>query len=113
MTYHSLHLQTQQKPVDEMKLSHYATGNVRKSRREKEQEAAEVKKREEEANAAQAYAEFLDAFEGEEVSKRSRGSGFVRADSRTAYAPSAPFAEERQTRRRVSAHLYANIVRAH
>ena len=96
-----------------MKLSHYATGNVRKSRREKEQEAAEAKKREEEANAAQAYAEFLDAFEGEESAKRSKGSGFVKADSRTAYVPSAAFAEERQTRRRVSAHLYTNIVRAH
>jgi len=42
---------------------------VRKSRREKEQEAAEMKKREEEADAAKAYAEFLDAFEGEDANR--------------------------------------------
>ena len=42
---------------------------MRKSRREKEQEAAEIRKREEEADAAKAYAEFLDAFEGEEGSR--------------------------------------------
>ncbi|KAF8200699.1 hypothetical protein BJ912DRAFT_1019728 [Pholiota molesta] len=77
-----------QKPVDDVKLSQYTAGNVRKSRREKEQEAAEAKKREEEASAAQAYAEFLDAFEGEEVSKRQGGSAFVRAESNMAYAPS-------------------------
>lgn len=74
---------------------------MRKSRREKEQEAAEAKKREEEASAAQAYADFLDAFEGEEVTKRKAGSAFVRADSNVAYAPSVP-AVERQARIRVS-----------
>jgi U2-associated protein SR140 len=42
---------------------------VRKSRREKEQEAAEIKKREEEADAAKAYAEFIDAFEGEDANR--------------------------------------------
>jgi U2-associated protein SR140 len=84
-----------------VKLSQYTAGNVRKSRREKEQEAAEAKKREEEASAAQAYAEFLDAFEGEEVSKRQGGSAFVRAESNMAYAPSiAPV--ERHHRPRVS-----------
>lgn len=72
---------------------------MRKSRREREQEAAEAKKREEDANAAQAYAEFLDAFEGEEVSRRRPGSGFVRADSNTAYAPSMPSSERRPTPR--------------
>lgn len=61
---------------------------MRKSRREKEQEAAEAKKREEEASAAQAYAEFVDAFEGEDVIKRKAGSAFVRADSSVAYTPS-------------------------
>ena len=38
----------QQKPVDDQKLSQYAQGTVRKSRREKEKEAADAKKREEE-----------------------------------------------------------------
>ncbi|KAF4620432.1 hypothetical protein D9613_000399 [Agrocybe pediades] len=84
-----------QKPVDDNKLSQYAAGKVRKSRREKEQEAAEAKKREEEADAAQAYAEFLDAFEGEEVSRRKTGSAFVRAESHTTYIPSGPAAERR------------------
>lgn len=88
-------LTTQQKPVDDLKLSQYTAGKVRKSRREKEQEAADAKKKEEEADAAQAYAEFLDAFEGEEVSKRKAGSGFVRAESHTTYAPSAPAADRR------------------
>ena len=78
-----------------MKLSHYTAGKVRKSRREKDQEAAIAKKREEEANAAQAYAEFLDAFEGEEVTRKKAGSGFVKADSNTVYAPSIPSSERR------------------
>jgi U2-associated protein SR140 len=78
-----------------MKLSHYTAGKVRKSRREKDQEAAIAKKREEEANAAQAYAEFLDAFEGEEVARKKAGSGFVKADSKMVYAPSVPSSERR------------------
>lgn len=53
---------------------------MRKSRREKEQEAAEAKKREEEAQAAQAYAEFLDAFQGDSAARR-KGSAFVKAGS--------------------------------
>lgn len=60
-------------------MSQYAQGTVRKSRREKEKEAAEAKKREEEESAAKAYADFIDAFEGESVDKRKAGSGFVRA----------------------------------
>lgn len=84
-TYHPFSL-NQQKAVDNAKLSQYTAGNVRKSRREKEQEAAEAKKREEEANAAKAYADFLDAFEGD--SRRSE-SAFIRADSKTAYNPLA------------------------
>jgi len=59
-------------------VSQYAAGKVKKSRREKEQEAAEAKKREEEANAAKAYAEFLDAFEGEDVGKKNATSSFVK-----------------------------------
>ncbi|KDR75233.1 hypothetical protein GALMADRAFT_98532 [Galerina marginata CBS 339.88] len=84
-----------QKPVDDMKLSQYTAGTVRKSRREKEQEVADAKKKEEEANAAQAYAEFLDAFEGEEVNKRRTGSAFVKADSNMAYVPSMPASDRR------------------
>ncbi|PPQ77187.1 hypothetical protein CVT25_011033 [Psilocybe cyanescens] len=88
-----------QKPVDDMKLSQYTAGIVRKSRREKEQEAADAKKREEEANAAQVYAEYVNAFEGEEVSRRTAGSAFVRADSKTTYAPSVSSSERRVSRR--------------
>ncbi|KAF9051132.1 hypothetical protein BDZ89DRAFT_1154041 [Hymenopellis radicata] len=66
------------KTVDDAKLTHYAAGVVRKSRREKEQEAAEAKKREEEADAAKAYAEFLDAFEGD---GRKSAATFVKAGS--------------------------------
>lgn len=62
---------------------------MRKSKREKEQEAAEIRKREEEADAAKAYAEFLDAFEGEEGNRRKSASTFVKADSKLAYIPTA------------------------
>lgn len=70
-------------------MSQYTAGKVKKSRREKEQEAAEVKKREEEANAAKAYAEFLDAFEGEDVGKKNPAASFVRASGGlgSTYAP--------------------------
>ncbi|KIM45267.1 hypothetical protein M413DRAFT_66140 [Hebeloma cylindrosporum] len=90
-----------QKPVDDMKLSHYTAGKVRKSRREKDQEAADAKKREEEVNAAQAYAEFLDAFEGGDVARKKGSSGFVKADSNMAYAPSIPSSERRAPPREV------------
>ncbi|KAF8070642.1 hypothetical protein FPV67DRAFT_1561398 [Lyophyllum atratum] len=70
-----------QKTVDDAKLSQYAAGRVRKSRKEKEQEAAEAKKREEEANAAKAYAEFIDAFEGEDVGRKKGGTSFVKAST--------------------------------
>ncbi|TFK44403.1 hypothetical protein BDQ12DRAFT_672925 [Crucibulum laeve] len=68
-----------QKAVDDAKLSQYTAGKVRKSRREKEQEAAEAKKREEEVDAAKAYAEFLDAFEGDEAGKKKATNPFVKA----------------------------------
>ncbi|PPQ62946.1 hypothetical protein CVT24_006186 [Panaeolus cyanescens] len=78
-----------QQPLDDVKMSKYTSGSVRKSRREKEQEAADAKRREEEASAAQAYAEFLDEFEGE-GSGRKGGSAFVQAESKSVYAPSVP-----------------------
>ncbi|TFK73938.1 hypothetical protein BDN72DRAFT_834269 [Pluteus cervinus] len=80
-----------QKAVDSAKLSQYASGKVRKSRREKEQELAELKKKEEEANAAKAYAEFLDAFEGEDVSRRKAGSSFVKSsnEEKAVYVPAS------------------------
>lgn len=86
----------QQKPLDDQKLSQYTQGTVRKSRREKEKEAAEAKKKEEEENAAIAYADFLDAFEGEDAGRKRAGSTFVRSleDARTPYQPSARGAVE-------------------
>ncbi|KAL4074175.1 hypothetical protein J3A83DRAFT_4234125 [Scleroderma citrinum] len=87
-----------QKAMDEAKISQYAQGTVRKSRREKEKEAAEAKKKEEEESAARAYAEFLDAFDGEDVSKRKSSTGFVRASgdssTKTPYQPSLKNASE-------------------
>lgn len=71
---------------------------MRKTRREKEQEAADAKKKEEEASAAQAYAEFLNAFEGEDVTRRKTGSAFVRAESKTTYVPSMPAADRAKFR---------------
>ncbi|KAF9263347.1 hypothetical protein L218DRAFT_344780 [Marasmius fiardii PR-910] len=87
--------------VDDAKLSQYAAGSHRKSRREKEQEVAEAKKREEEANAAQAYAEFLSAFEGEGVGRRAESS-FVKAsgDSGSAYNPSKGLSSSSAARER-------------
>ncbi|KAG8690549.1 hypothetical protein FRC11_010801, partial [Ceratobasidium sp. 423] len=80
----------QQKQLDEYKLAHYSQGVVRKSKREKEKEAAEAKKREEEEQAAQAYADFIDAFdsEGPRQKSRSGGGGFVRAGGEGSYKPS-------------------------
>jgi hypothetical protein len=82
----TMFLPHQPKTVDDAKLSQYTAGNSRKSKREKEQEAAEAKKREEEADAQRAYVEFLDAFEGEGVGRRS-GTTFVKAESQAAYTP--------------------------
>ncbi|KAF9222577.1 hypothetical protein BS17DRAFT_783065 [Gyrodon lividus] len=91
-----------QKPLDDQKLSQYTQGTVRKSRREKEKEAAEAKKREEEENAAKAYADFLDAFEGEDVGRRKSGSNFVRGsgDSKAPYQPSLKSTAESSSRTR-------------
>ncbi|KAH9949544.1 hypothetical protein B0H21DRAFT_777161 [Amylocystis lapponica] len=77
-----------QKEVDDQKRSIYTQGTVRKSKREKEKEAAEAKRKEEEQNAAKAYAEFLDAFEGESIDKKKTASTFVKAgQERPAFAP--------------------------
>lgn len=62
---------------------------MRKSKREKEKEAAEAKRREEEENAAKAYAEFLDTFQGEGVDRKKAGSTFVRPGQESVYTPSA------------------------
>ncbi|CCM01499.1 uncharacterized protein FIBRA_03553 [Fibroporia radiculosa] len=78
-----------QKEVDDQKRSLYTQGTVRKSKREKEKEAAEAKRKEEEENAAKAYAEFLDAFQGEGVNRRKGGSAFVKAGQEGTYAPFA------------------------
>jgi U2-associated protein SR140 len=81
--------------MDSEKLSQFAQGTVRKSKREKEKEAADAKQKEEEENAAKAYTEFLDAFDGEEAGRKKTGSAFVRSanDDGRAYAPSMPKAQ--------------------
>ncbi|TBU33831.1 hypothetical protein BD311DRAFT_784792 [Dichomitus squalens] len=81
-----------QKEVDDYKKNVYTQGTLRKSKREKEKEAAEAKRKEEEENAAKAYAEFLNAFQGEGSDRKKGGSTFVKAghDSGSAYAPSKP-----------------------
>ncbi|KAG1897972.1 uncharacterized protein F5891DRAFT_1165122 [Suillus fuscotomentosus] len=91
-----------QKTLDDTKLSQYAQGTVRKSRREKEKEAADAKKREEEESAAKAYADFIDAFEGESADKRKTGSGFVRASDGTkvSYQPPVKGVAESSSRSR-------------
>jgi U2-associated protein SR140 len=73
---------------------------VRKSRREKEKDAAQAKKREEEENAARAYAEFLDEFDADDVGKRKVGSSFVRAstDPKGAYVPPVSIKSDPPTR---------------
>jgi len=94
--------------VDNAKLSQYTSGTLRKSRREKEQEAAEAKKREEEINAAKAYAEFLDAFEGDDVGRKS-ASTFVKSsvESASTYIPSMPRSDRVARALKVSVGKYA------
>lgn len=108
---HTYHLpMTQQKAVDDAKVSQYTAGKVKKSRREKEQEAAEAKKREEEANAAKAYAEFLDAFEGEDVGKKNAASNFVKASGEAGAAYTAARGQpERQSRASGAAHVLNRV----
>ncbi|KAI0266790.1 hypothetical protein BC834DRAFT_873532 [Gloeopeniophorella convolvens] len=92
-----------QKTVDDQKLSQYAQGTVKKSRREKETEAAEAKRKEEEEKAAKAYADFVSEFDADESApsrRGGRGGGFVRSsrDSGATYAPSAPSRSEGPSR---------------
>ena len=67
---------------------------MRKSKREKEKEAADAKRREEEEHAAQAYVEFVHAFQGEDVDRRKSGAAFVKAGQDSVYAPSSRSAGE-------------------
>ncbi|CDO77314.1 hypothetical protein BN946_scf184775.g4 [Trametes cinnabarina] len=78
-----------QKEIDDQKKTVFTQGTVRKSKKEKEKEAAEAKRKEEEEQAARAYAEFLDAFQGEGADRKKSGSTFVKAGQEAAYAPSA------------------------
>lgn len=68
----------------------YAHGTVKKSKREKEKEAEERKQREEEEDAKKAYAEFVEAFDGEDVERSKTRNAFVRSskEEARAYAPS-------------------------
>ncbi|KZS98449.1 hypothetical protein SISNIDRAFT_448686 [Sistotremastrum niveocremeum HHB9708] len=82
------------KMLDSQKLSVFAQGTTKKSRREKEKEALEAKSKEEQDLMAKAYDEFLDTFEGEGTSSRSSksGPGFVKpsaneSEGGQAYAP--------------------------
>lgn len=63
-------------------------------------------------NAAKAYAEFLDAFEGEDVSRKKTGSMFVKSSStdgaRVAYNPGKVLDKPSRTLERVC--LLATIV---
>lgn len=68
---------------------------MKKSKREKEREAADAKRKAEEEHAAKAYAEFLDAFDADDSAparRSAKSSAFVRSsrDSGTAYTPSGP-----------------------
>lgn len=88
---------------------------MRKSRREKEKEAAEAKKKEEEEDAAKAYADFLDAFEGEDMGKKKAGSTFVRGsgDAKTLYQPSAKGGTESSSRTRALWEEMEEVSRHH
>jgi hypothetical protein len=68
--------------VAESKISQFAQGALRKSKKDKEKDAEDRKAREEEAKAAQVLAEYVDAFESEGAAsarRRAGGGGFVRA----------------------------------
>ncbi|KAH7108043.1 hypothetical protein BKA62DRAFT_630129 [Auriculariales sp. MPI-PUGE-AT-0066] len=72
--------------IEELKLNQFSHGINKKSKRDKEREAAENKKLQEEQDAAIAYAEFVQSFEGD-TSKRGSAS-FVRAGEARCPAPS-------------------------
>ena len=79
----------------------FAHGVVKKSKREKEKEAEERKQREEEESAKKAYAEFVEAFEGEDADRSKPRNTFVRSskEDARAYAPSAPRAHSSRNMR--------------
>lgn len=66
------------KDIEHIKLAHFSHGINKKSKRDKEKEAADAKKLQEEHEAARAYAEFVDAFDSE-PSATKRAAAFVRA----------------------------------
>jgi hypothetical protein len=70
------------------KLSSFASGPQRKSKYQRDKEAAELKRKQEEEEAARAYAEFVDAFEGDASAAgkggRAGGKSFVRASGSSA-----------------------------
>ncbi|KAH8828231.1 hypothetical protein DL96DRAFT_1798159 [Flagelloscypha sp. PMI_526] len=74
--------------VAESKLSSFQAGQHRKSKRDKEKEAAEAKKREEEEANARVLDEYRETFEGNEVGNRQRPAAFVAAGSSGAYSSS-------------------------
>jgi hypothetical protein len=78
-----------QKSLDDQKLTNFAHGSMRKSRREKEKEAQEAKTREEESLTAKAYEDFLETFEGDGSNRPREGPGFVRQGSGGSYGPTA------------------------
>ena len=78
---------------------------MKKSKREKEKEAADAKRKMEEEHAAKAYAEFLDAFDADDnhgapARRSAKSSTFVRSsrDSGTTYAPSGPSRSDAHSR---------------
>ena len=76
---------------------------MKKSKREKEREAAEAKRKTEEEHAAKAYAEFLDAFDADDnapARRSTKSSTFVRSsrDSGTTYTPSGPSRSDAHSR---------------
>ena len=76
---------------------------MKKSKREKEKEAADAKRKMEEEHAAKAYAEFLDAFDADDgapARRSAKSSNFVRSsrDSGAAYTPSGPSRSEAHSR---------------
>lgn len=75
--------------VDQHKLQSYGAGTQRKSKYQRDKEAADLRRKQEEQDAAKAYAEFIDAFDAgpstaadssEPVRSRYRPSQFIRED---------------------------------
>lgn len=69
------------------KMASYNAQAPRKSKHEKEKEAAVKKAKEEEEEAARAYEDFVAAFDVEEGAQKTKGKGFVRAGGEGKYNP--------------------------